>query len=224
MGLKNLKMNKIFYAVVAVLFISVLFMNNTKANAQTFGAEDENFDRVLYGLKKLNSQLVILQTEEMDSLKMRLEYMLREIEEVKHALPQLQGMVEQNKSETLHGLNETNSKINDLHAEIKYALPLDSIGDVIDQINAQNKRLDDTNSIFKLELIPVISRDMENLRQDMGHLKAGLAQDMENFYAKNQEFNQKLIKILEESLKQGVETKSILESINKKLTQRKNAN
>ena len=58
----------------------------------------------------------------------------------------------------------------------------------------------------------------------MGHLKAGLAQDMENFYAKNQEFNQKLIKILEESLKQGVETKSILESINKKLTQRKNAN
>ena len=40
--------------------------------------------------------------------------------------------------------------------EIKQAIPQSSIGEVINQINAQNKRLEDTNYIFKSELILIV--------------------------------------------------------------------
>ena len=81
--------------------------------------------------------------------------------------------------------------------EIKQAIPQSSIGEVINQINAQNKRLEDTNYIFKSELIPAIQKDMKGLKE-------GLAKDMETFADKNQVLNQKLVEILEENLKQNM--------------------
>ncbi len=75
--------------------------------------------------------------------------------------------------------------------EIKHALPQDSIGDVIDQINAQNKRLEDTNSIFRSELLPAINKEItanrtkvnlanEKLSRLIEILKA-IAQEQANF-------------------------------------------
>jgi hypothetical protein len=153
-------MNKVIYAV-AVFFISILLMNSTKANAQLFSPGEKTLAKISTDLKKINSRLVKIDTSDLTNLSHQLEDLLRQIEEVKQVLPQLQGSVEMNKSETLSGLNKTNSKLDDLKAEVKHALPQDSIGDVIDQINAQNKRLDDTNSIFRSELIPTIDKKIE---------------------------------------------------------------
>jgi hypothetical protein len=128
------------------------------AFAQIFGADDETLEKIFIGLKKINSRLINLETEELGSLKSKLENMLREMEQIKHALPQLQGMVEQNKSETLSGLNATNTKLNDLQAEVK--------NQVLSKIDQQNKIL-------------------EQFRLGQESLKVGLAQDMEKFMQSN---------------------------------------
>jgi hypothetical protein len=169
-------MNKITFIAVTVFFISILLMTNTKVNAQNLGADDDTLEKIFIGLKKINSRLENLEAEELGSLKSHLENIEREIEEVKYALPQLQGMVEQNTFETLNGLNSTNAKLKDLQAEVKNQV-LDklheliqsrmSLGEVVGQINAQNKRLEDTNSIFRSELIPVIQKDMKTLKESM---------------------------------------------------------
>ena len=239
------------------------------AFAQIFGADDETLEKIFVGLKKINSRLVNLETEELGSLKSQLENMLREIEEVKHALPQLQGMVEQNKSDTLNGLNSTNAKLNDLQAEVKnqvlskihqqnkilkqfhlgqenlkvglaqdmekfeqsnkinfqelYAANNETLDRVVLQLGVQStttkKGFDDTIALFKTDLIPAMAEANETNRQlvmdQLAKANADNKNTLEKFSAKNQELNQKLIKILEESLKQGVETKSTLDSINK---------
>jgi hypothetical protein len=154
-------MNKVIYTV-AVFFISILLMNSTKANAQLFSPEEETLANIFKDLKKINTRLVMIENSDLTNLSHQLEDILRQILEVKQTLPQLQGSLEMNKSETLSGLNKTNAKLNDLQAEVKHALPQDSIGDVIDQINAQNKRLDDTNSIFKSDLIPTIQQEIRS--------------------------------------------------------------
>ena len=265
---------KLTWTLSFLLFLSLL--SSTPAFAQIFGADDETLDKIFIGLKKINSRLINLETEELASLKSQLENMLREIEEVKHALPQLQGMVEQNKSDTLNGLNTTNAKLNDLQAEVKnqvlskihqqnkilkqfgldqeqfrldqenlkvglaqdmekfeqsnkinfqelYAANNETLDRVVLQLGVQStttkKGFDDTIALFKTDLIPAMAEANETNRQlvmdQLAKANADNKNTLEKFSAKNQELNQKLIKILEESLKQGVETKSTLDSINK---------
>ena len=265
---------KLTWTLSFLLFLSLL--SSTPAFAQIFGADDETLDKIFIGLKKINSRLINLETEELGSLKSQLENMLREIEEVKHALPQLQGMVEQNKSDTLNGLNTTNAKLNDLQAEVKnqvlskihqqnkilkqfgldqeqfrldqenlkvglaqdmekfeqsnkinfqelYAANNETLDRVVLQLGVQStttkKGFDDTIALFKTDLIPAMAEANETNRQlvmdQLAKANADNKNTLEKFSAKNQELNQKLIKILEESLKQGVETKSTLDSINK---------
>ena len=268
---------KLTWTLSFLLFLSLL--SSTPAFAQIFGADDETLDKIFIGLKKINSRLINLETEELGSLKSQLENMLREIEEVKHALPQLQGMVEQNKSDTLNGLNTTNAKLNDLQAEVKnqvlskihqqnkilkqfgldqeqfrldqenlkvglaqdmekfeqsnkinfqelYAANNETLDRVVLQLGVQStttkKGFDDTIALFKTDLIPAMAEANETNRQlvmdQLAKANADNKNTLEKFSAKNQELNQKLIKILEESLKQGVETKSTLDSINKGLS------
>ncbi|MBT7676072.1 MAG: hypothetical protein HN625_04690, partial [Flavobacteriaceae bacterium] len=172
------------YIFVAVFFISISFMNNSKASAELFGSDDEKWKRIFHELEKMNSRLVTL-------------------EKAISVFPHPQ-----------------------------------STGDVIDQINAQNKRLEDTNSIISSELIPIIQKDLasshdkidnlrnqlEDLLQDQKTLKEGLAQDIEQFERMNkQNFknfesanekalenlsikNKKLIDVLEENLIQEAKT------------------
>jgi hypothetical protein len=163
-------MNKKVFIVVAVIFCSILLMNSTKANAQLFGADQEDLYKISNELKKINARLIAIESSESGILGRHLEEVQRQIKEIKQAIPQ------------------------------------SSIGEVINQINAQNKRLEDTNFIFKSELIPTIQKDMKGLKE-------GLAKAM----VKNPKLNQKLIEILQQSLKQGVATKSLLDSIKEDL-------
>jgi hypothetical protein len=258
----------------ALSFLLLILISTVPAFAQIFGSDEENWSKVFIGLKKINSRLVKLETQELGSLKNQLENMLREIEEVKHALPQLQGMVEQNKSETLGGLNITNAKLNDLEAEVKnqvlskihqqnkileqfrldqgkfrlsqenlkVGLAQDiekfeqsnktnfhelsvannvTLGRVVQQLEAQSavtkKGFDDTIALFRTDVIPAMAKENQNnrglLMDQLVKANTDTQLGLEAFSTKNQQLNKKLIEILELSLKQGLETKSMLGSI-----------
>ena len=144
-------------SIKSPMYILVFFLvtlTPVKAAAQLFGSDEENWKRVLHELKKINSRLVKLESNEILNLRYQLEDLLRQIEEMKQILPQLQGAVELNKSETNSKVNKLDSKISDLQAEIKHQ--------VLHQIRQQAKTLD-------------------NMTQDQRNLKEGLAQDMEQF-------------------------------------------
>ena len=250
-----------FTGTLAFLLLLIL-LSPVTAFAELFGSDEENWKKVFLELKKINHRLVTLETEEMDSLKNHLENLLREIEEVKHTVPQLQGVVELNKSETLSGLNKTNTKLDDLTAEVKNqvlskihqqnknlelfreGLAQDmeefgqasktnfrefasvnnkTLGQVVQQLEAQSattkKGFDDTIALFRTDVIPAMAEENQTNRKIIMDQLAKANNDtqtnLEAFSAKNQQLNQKLIEILQESLKQGLDTKSLLDAIKK---------
>lgn len=143
-----------FFVLLLVTLVPV------NAAAQLFGSDEENWKKVFHELKKINSRLVTLEAEELSNVRNQLEDLLRQIEEIKQILPQLQGAVELNKSEALAKANGLDSKISDLEAEVK--------NQVLYKISRQNKIL-------------------ENVKQEQKNLKEGLAQDMEQFEKVNKE-------------------------------------
>ena len=193
-------MKKAIYIFVALFFISISFMNNSKANAQLFDYDEENWGRIFHEIKKINSRLITLEKaitvfphpqstgdvidqinaqnkrledtnsiirselipiiqkdlasshDRLKNLTYQLEDLLRQIEEIKQILPQLQGAVDLNKAETNSKVKKLDSKISDLQAEIKHQ--------VLHKIAQQSKTLD-------------------NVKQNQKNLKEGLAQDME---------------------------------------------
>ena len=150
-------------SIKSVVFFSVfLCMSQFPLNvsAQLFGSDEENWKRLFHELKKINSRLVKLESEEILNLRYQLEDLLRQIEEMKQILPQLQGAVELNKSETNSKVKKLDAKISDLQAEIKHQ--------VLYKISQQSKTLDNVNEKQK-------------------KLKEGLAQDMEQFQRVNKE-------------------------------------
>ena len=71
---------------------------------------------------------------------------------------------------------------------------------VIEQMNAQNNRLEDTNSIFKSELIPAIEQDMDKINSRVDKL----AEDMKASYGLQNEKLSRLIDILKSfAIEQG---------------------
>jgi hypothetical protein len=143
----------------AFLFLLIMLIP-LNASAQLFGSDDEKWEKVFVGLKKINSRLVKIETSEIVSLRHQLEDLLRQIEEVKQTLPQLQGSVELNKSETLANVSKIRSQLSDLEAEVK--------NQVLAKIDQQKIILD-------------------RFQNDQKNLKKGLAQDIEQFEKMNKE-------------------------------------
>jgi hypothetical protein len=268
-----------FTSKLSFLLLLILLSPAT-AFAQLFGSDEENWKKVFLALKKINHRLVTLETVEIDSLKNHLENILREIEEVKYTVPQLQGVVELNKSETLSGLNKTNAKLDDLTAEVKNqilskihqqnktlelfreallseihqqnktlelfreGLAQDmekfeqtsktnfqnfsvvnnkTLGQVVQQLEAQRtttkKSFDETIALFRTDVIPAMAEENQTNRKiiigQLTQANKDTQKNLEDFSAKNQQLNQKLIEILQESLKQELETKPLLDAIKK---------
>ena len=250
-----------FTSTLSFLLLLILLSPAT-AFAELFGSDDDNWKKVFLELKKINHRLVTLETVEIDSLKNHLENLLREIEEVKYTVPQLQGVVELNKSETLSGLNKTNAKLDDLTAEVKNqvlskihqqnktlelfreGLAQDmekfeqtsktnfqdfsvvnnkTLGQVVQQLEAQSattkKGFDETIALFRTDVIPAMAEENQTNRKiiiaQLTQANKDTQKNLETFSAKNQQLNQKLIEILQESLKQELETKPLLDAIKK---------
>ena len=250
-----------FTSTLSFLLLLIL-LSPVTAFAQLFGSDEENWKKVFLELKKINHRLVTLETVGIDSLKNHLENLLREIEEVKYTVPQLQGVVELNKSETLSGLNKTNAKLDDLTAEVKNqvlskidqqnktlelfreGLAQDmekfeqtsktnfqdfsvvnnkTLGQVVQQLEAQSattkKGFDETIALFRTDVIPAMAEENQTNRKiiiaQLTQANKDTQKNLEDFSKKNQQLNQKLIKILQESLKQELETKPLLDAIEK---------
>ena len=143
-----------------VFLFFLLTLVPLNASAELFGSDDEKWKKVFIGLKKINSRLVKLETSELANIKHQLEDLLRQIEEVKQTLPQLQGSVELNKSENMINMSKIRTQIRDMGAEVK--------NQVLAKIDKQNKIL-------------------ERFQEDQRSLKTGLAQDIEQFEKMNKE-------------------------------------
>jgi hypothetical protein len=113
----------------------------------------------LRGINTMNN-LEIIQIKDLQN---QLVDLLRQIEEIKQTFPQLQGAVEQNKSDTLEQVKKVENKISDLETEVKKQVLL--------KIGQQNKILD-------------------KIQEDQKNLKLGLAQDLEKFEKLNQKNSQ----------------------------------
>ncbi|PIP71512.1 MAG: hypothetical protein COW89_11560 [Nitrospinae bacterium CG22_combo_CG10-13_8_21_14_all_47_10] len=252
-----------------LLLLILLFPVN--AFAVVWDISNEDLEKVAFELKKFNTHLENLKNSELASLRGQQENLARQIEEIQQILPQLLGAVELNKSQTLSGLNKTNTKLDDLEAEVKNQV-LDKIhqqnknlelfrqgqeslkvglaqdmekferasrknfeefatannetlGRVVQQLEAQSatnkKGFNDTIALFRTEVIPAMAAENENSRKlmlnQLTQAKKETQKNLEAFSAKNQQLNQKLIEILEKSLQQGLDTKSLLDAIKKDL-------
>ena len=264
---KERKLMKVKSTCTISFLLLLIFLSPVNAFAQLFGSDEENWEKVFFRLEKIYSRLGTLESR-LGTLetKSQLENLLREIEEIKHT-------VELNKTETMHGLKKTQSKLDDLEYKVKnqvlnkidkqnkileqfgkkqeklqanlteglaqdmekfnqsskanfkdFAVANnETLGRVVQQLEAQSATIEkgfgDTIFLFQTEVIPAIAEEsLKNQQMVLDHLTHANKEtrtNLEAFSAKNQEVNQKLREILEESLKQGLETKFLLDSIKK---------
>lgn len=259
-------MKSIKSSILFLLFLSVMLIP-LNASAQLFGSDDEKWEKVFIGLKKINSRLVRLETSEMVSLRHQLEDLLRQIEEVKQTLPQLQGSVELNKSETLSNLSKIRSQVSDLEAEVKHQVlaKIDKQSNILDRfqkdqtslkkglaqdieqfekMNKENfqsfasanrstleivvqrlaaldettkKSFEDTKGLFITDVIPAMAKENLDNRKAILEDLSKSRETSENALAGLSEKSKMLVDILGENLKQGVETKEQIASINETL-------
>ena len=139
------------------LFIVLIPLN---ASAEMGDKASKKWPQLFKQVRLIEEHINNLEVIQIKGLQNQLEDLLRQIEEIKKSVPQLQNVVELNKSETLVQVNKIKTKIIDLEAELK--------NQVIYKIDQQKKILD-------------------NIREDQKNLKLGLAQDIERFEKLNKE-------------------------------------
>ena len=169
-------------------FLLFIIFSPMNSFAQLFGADDEDLRKIEHELKKLNFHLENLKNTDA-SLQGQQENLLLQIEEIKQILPQLQGAVELNKSQTISSLNKTNTKLDDLQAEVK--------NQVLNKIHQQNKIL-------------------EQFRMEQENLKEALAQDMEKFEQGSKTNFKEFSTANEQTLRQVVQQLELQSATNKK--------
>lgn len=248
-------------ALSFLLLLILLF----PVNASALWVAGDELEKVALELKKLHVYLKNLKINELSNLRGQQEDLLRQIAEMKQIFPQLQGAVEQNKSETLIGLEKTNAKLDDLAGEVtnqvlqkihqqnktlelfrqdqanlKEGLAQDiekfeqssktnfqefaaandkTLERVVQQLAAQSAITKKGLDLFRTDVIPTIDdgnrKNQKMMLDQLTQTNMENQKNMEAFFAKNQQLNQELIKFLEKSLKQGLDTRSLLGSIKK---------
>ena len=252
-----------------IFLFLIILLSPVAVEAQLFGADDEDLAKIEFELKKFNTHLENLKNTELSSLRAQQEDFLRQIEEIKQILPQLQGAMELNKSQTLSGLNKTDAKLNDLQAEVKdqvlykigkqnkileqfrldqeslkeglaqdiekfeqasktnfkefAAVNNQTLGQVVLQLQSQSATtktgFDETIALFRTEVIPAMAEanlaTRKIIMDQLVQANNDTQKNLEVFLDKNQKLNQRLIEILQESLKQGLDTKGSLNKVKK---------
>ena len=178
-----------------------------------------NKSETMHGLKKNHSKL--------DDLEYKVKNeVLSEIDQQNKILEQFGKKQEKLQTNLTEGLAQDMEKFNQSSkANFKdFAVANnETLGRVVQQLEAQSATIEkgfgDTIFLFQTEVIPAIAEEsLKNQQMVLDHLTHANKEtrtNLEAFSAKNQEVNQKLREILEESLKQGLETKFLLDSIKK---------
>ena len=179
------------------LFIVLIPLN---ASAEMGDKASKKWPQLFKQVRLIEEHINNLEVIQIKGLQNQLEDLLRQVEEIKQSVPQLQNVVEINKIETLAQVNKVETKISDLEAELK--------NQVLFKINQQKKILDkiqEDQKKLKLGLAQDIERFeklnkenfqtqlsqqnkiLNNIREDQQKLKLGLAQDIEKFEKLNKE-------------------------------------
>ena len=178
-----------------------------------------NKSETMHGLKKNHSKL--------DDLEYKVKNeVLKKIDQQNKFLEQFGKKQEKLQANLTEGLAQDMEKFNQSSiANFKdFAVANnETLGRVVQQLEAQSATIEkgfgDTIFLFQTEVIPAIAEEsLKNQQMVLDHLTHANKEtrtNLEAFSAKNQEVNQKLREILEESLKQGLETKFLLDSIKK---------
>ena len=178
-----------------------------------------NKSETMHGLKKNHSKL--------DDLEYKVKNeVLNKIDQQNKLLEQFGKKQEKLQANLTEGLAQDMEKFNQSSiANFKdFAVANnETLGRVVQQLEAQSATIEkgfgDTIFLFQTEVIPAIAEEsLKNQQMVLDHLTHANKEtrtNLEAFSAKNQEVNQKLREILEESLKQGLETKFLLDSIKK---------
>ena len=102
------------------LFIFFLIMLvPLNASAEMGDKASKKWPQLFKQVRLIEEHINNLEIIQIKGLKNQLEDLLRQIEEIKQTFPQLQNVVELNKSETLVQVNKIKTKIIDLEAELK---------------------------------------------------------------------------------------------------------
>jgi len=139
------------------LFIVLIPLN---ASGEMGDKASKKWPQLFKQVRLIEEHINNLEIIQIKGLQNQLEDLLRQVEEIKQSVPQLQNVVELNKSDTLEQVKKVENKISDLEAEVK--------NQVLLKISQQNKILN-------------------NIREDQKNLKLGLAQDLEKFEKLNKE-------------------------------------
>ena len=168
-----------------LLLITVFPLN---ASAQLVSVADEKMEKIYRKLKTINSRLVELENDKIKNLRSQLEDLLRQIEEIKPTIPQLQGAVELNTAQTLSQINKVDNKIKDLENIVK-----NEVTGVLIKINKQNQTLGN----FKNEQKASLNSLQKNLHQDLQELNSKTIKNSQEIASVNNRALEKVVQRLE---------------------------
>ena len=148
---------------------------------------EKDFRALRFEHKKMNSRLDQVINEKLKALQSSQESLLRQIEEIKNTLPEIQGSVEVNKSETVKSIGEVSQKL----ADIKTWLNDTLLNDVLMK---EIRRQEEGGEKLRI-----------SLTAQFGELKGKLAEDIEALSQNNERYlldfsrdnNDRLVKMTE---------------------------
>ena len=199
------------------LFIVLIPLN---ASAEMGDKASKKWPQLFKQVRLIEEHINNLEIIQIKGLQNQLEDLLRQIEEIKQSVPQLQNVVELNKSDTLEQVKKVENKISDLETEVRkqVLLKISQQNKILDKIQEDQKNLklglaQDLEKFEKLNeknfqtQISQQNKILNNIREDQKNLKLGLAQDIEKFEKRNQKNFQSFASV----------NKSNLETISQKL-------
>ena len=143
---------------IYLLLLITLFPLN--ASAQLIGVDDKKMNSIRRDLKKINTRLVDLKGEELKNLQNQLIDLLRQIEEIKLTIPQLQGTFDESFKEQTLSFDTIDTKLQDLDNTLK-----NEVNAVLENINKQNQTLSNFKSEQKISLENLKEQLTQNLNQ-----------------------------------------------------------
>ncbi len=184
---------------------------------QLLGAIDQNKQETLSRLSKTNLKISDLEAEVKNQVLEKLHQQNKSLDQMRLG----QESLKEGLAQDIENFEKTNKANFQEFSTANQA----TLGKVIEQVESQSattkKGFDETITLFREDVIPAIvaenQKNREIIQTQLTVSNQETQKNLEAFSAKNQNLNQKLIEILQESLKQGVETKSLLGAINKDL-------
>jgi len=189
-------MTKIHYRWLIPSLIFLLVFPSV-LHAGLFDNDEENWRRIFGEIKKINARLVSLEAGKLKGIETVQHDLIRQIEEIKNLIPDLQGTVEKSQSEMAGYVQSTNKKLGDIEASLKLEI-----------LKNLNQQLDSLNQQVSLQLgqqAQANEKFQGGLIGQFDQLKTHLAGDMDKFANVNKGFFQDMARTNSDTLTKVVE-------------------